>query len=249
MILHSLSRPLARIGRIGLVAPLLMLLAPRGALAQSNTADPPRRPFLFKDARGEVAAARARGDTTVTLVVASMPGQNAKAAALVQRLGGTIGYREDDVDYLRVRLPVDSVDKLVGHALIHSADVSISRLNRALGLAGSEPTVGAEGVAAARASSPATMPRTLPFATPFAAPFARDVVSIADTTKKRWPPPLPETPLLDRYDPVTDMGGMEWRRANPTFDGRGTGVAIIDQSLDALLPELRVAMTLSLIHI
>ncbi|MEO7514148.1 MAG: S8 family serine peptidase [Gemmatimonadaceae bacterium] len=263
MIQRSLSRPLARfarISRIALVAPLLMLLTPSGAQAQSPSSDPARRPFLFKDARGEVAAARARGDTTVTLVVASMPGQNARAAALVKQLGGTIGYRDDDVDYLRVRLPVDGVDKLVGHALIHSADVSISRLSRALGLAGGEPAAGADGLAAARASSPAAMPETLPFATPFAtpfaapfatpfatlsaAPFARDVVSIADTTKKRWPPPLPETPLVDRYDPVSDMGGTEWRRLNPTFDGRGTGVAIIDQSLDALLPELRVAITI-----
>lgn len=223
-------------------------LVPRAAAAQPRgdalRGDPPRRPFLFKDARGEVAAARARGDTMVTLVVASMPGQNAKAAALARRLGGKVGFRDDEVDYLRVRLPLDSVDRMVGHALVHSADVSISRLGRALGLAGSAPTVDGDTPIATPHSPPAATPETLPFANELAAPFARGVVSVADTTRKRWPPPLPETPLIDRYDPITDMGGVEWQRANPTFDGRGTGIAIIDQSLDALLPELQVAMTI-----
>lgn len=224
-------------------------LVPFAAAAQARSdalrSDPPRRPFLFKDARGEVAAARARGDTMITLVVASMPGQNAKVAALARRLDGQVGYRDDDVDYLRVRLPLDSVDRVVGHPLVHSADVSISRLSRALGLAGSSPMPDTEAPMATTLASPTARSVTLPFANPFAAPFARGEMSLADTTKKRWPPPLPETPLLDRYDPITDMGGVEWRRANPTFDGRGTGIAIIDQSLDALLPELQVAMTIS----
>jgi len=223
--------------------------------------DPPRRGFLFKDARGELAAARARGDTGVTLVVASMPGANAKAAALVKQLGGTVRYRDDDVDYLRIFLRVDSVDRLVGHPLIHSADVSISRLSRAFGLANETPAGAVtgqaspdvlptamndwRGVHAPRPASQVAMMFGAPFA-PWstAHSWAMNTVAARDTVRKRWPPPLPETPLVDRYDPVTDMGGTEWRRQNPTYDGRGTGIAIIDQSLDALLPELQVAVTL-----
>ena len=37
-------------------------------------AEVPRRPFLFKDARGEIVQARARGEKEVLLVIASMPG-------------------------------------------------------------------------------------------------------------------------------------------------------------------------------
>lgn len=197
---------------------LLLLLGTSTLFAQVKS-DPPRRPFLFKDARGELAAARARGDTMVTLVIAAMPGANVRAAKLAGQLGGTIRYRDDVVDYLRVRIPVDSVDRLVRDASVHSVDVSISRSSRALGLAG-EPT----GYGAADHSS-------LP--------------SLAvDTIKGQWPPVLPETPLINRYDPVSDMGGLEWRKAHPTFDGRGTTVAIIDQSLDALLPELQLATTI-----
>lgn len=198
----------------------LALLVSRSDLAaqkQQRSSDPPRRSFLFKDARGEIAAARARGDTTVLLVVASMPGANAKVARLVQQLGGTIRYRDDDVDYLRVRVPVDSVDRVVRDPHVHTADVSISRLTRSFGLAG--------------AAVPAT-------------PVAQADALPADTTKKRWPPTLPETPLVDRYDPLTDMGAVEWRKANPTFDGRGTTIAMIDMSMDPLLPELQVATTI-----
>lgn len=194
--------------------------------------DPPRRPFLFKDARGELAAARARGDTMVTLVVATMSRANARAARLVTRLGGTVGYRDDDVDYLRVRLPVDSVERFVRDPLVHSADVSISRLSRAFGLANTGDGSFATG----------DERRTTP-GLPFDAWSAARVFQ-ADTVRRPWPPVLPETPLVDRYDPLNDMGGVEWRKANPTFDGRGTTIAIIDQSLDPLLPELQVATTL-----
>ncbi|MGH7712321.1 MAG: S8 family serine peptidase, partial [Gemmatimonadaceae bacterium] len=185
--------------------------------AQQRSSDPPRRNFLFKDARGEIAAARARGDTTVLLVVASMPATNARVARLVIQMGGTVRYRDDDVDYLRVRVPVDSAEPLARSALVHSADVSISRMSRAFGLAD------------------AVNPR-LPSAPPDALP--------SDTLKQKWPLPLPETPLVDRYDPLTDMNAIEWRKAHPTFDGRGTTIAMIDMSMDPLLPELQVATTL-----
>ncbi|MFN8582803.1 MAG: hypothetical protein U0163_17730, partial [Gemmatimonadaceae bacterium] len=204
----------------------LVLSAPslgaQGKSAPTVKSDPPRRPFLFKDARGELAAARARGDTNVTLVIAAMPGANAKAAALLTSLGATIRYRDDDVDYLRASVPVDKVERVVRDSLVHSVDVSLSRGSRAFGLAD----------ASASSEGPNVVPSSFPF------------LPQGDTTRKAWPPPLPETPLLDRYDPLTDMGAIEWRKAHPTYDGRGVTIAIIDQSLDALLPELQVAMTL-----
>ena len=47
---------------------VLILLLPVDLLAQAS-----RRPFLFKDSRGELAQARARGEADVLLVIASMP--------------------------------------------------------------------------------------------------------------------------------------------------------------------------------
>ena len=219
--------------RVRILAPALLLFSlglAREGPAQYRS-DPPRRPFLFKDSRGELAAARARGDTMVTLVVATMPGANARAARLVTRLGGVVRYREDDVDYLRIRLPVDSVERFVSDPLVHSSDVSISRLSRAFGLADGPPDTAGDVTRPAASELPSDS-----WAPPHRFP--------ADTIKRTWPPVLPETPLIERYDPVTDMSGVEWRKANPTYDGRGTTIAIIDQSLDPLLPELQVATTL-----
>jgi hypothetical protein len=206
--------------------PLLLVMLSLGwntAAAQ----DPPRRPFLFKDARGELAAARARGDSTVLMVMAAMPGRNPQLASRIGALGGTIQFRSDDVDYLRARVPVDQVDVLVGDPALHSADISIRSGPRVFGqLAGGGGAFGASAV-----ETPGLLPfeavrRPMPADTPV------------------WPPQWPAAPLLNPYNPLTDMNGVEFRRLNPTFDGRGVTLAMIDQSMDPLLPELQHALTL-----
>ncbi len=93
-------------------------------VAQAASAQTPRRPFLFKDAREDLITARMRGEKDVLLVIASMPGANARLAKTLTAMGGTIEYRDDDVDYLRARFPVDSVEKLVRSANVHSLDIS-----------------------------------------------------------------------------------------------------------------------------
>ena len=62
-------------------------------------------------ARGSLVLKRAQseGATTVTLIVASKPGQNGAVAERVAALGGTVRYREDDIDYLRVVIAIDKV--------------------------------------------------------------------------------------------------------------------------------------------
>ena len=70
------------------VVTLALLLSVSTASAQV-----PRRPFLFKDARGELAQARARGESDVLLVIASMPGQNRRVAEAVSGMGGKVQFR------------------------------------------------------------------------------------------------------------------------------------------------------------
>ena len=185
---------------------LLSLITPPTA-----EAEPPRRPFLFKDARGELAQARARGESEVVLVMAAMPGRNARLAAAIEGMGGRIGFRFDEVDYLRAWVPLDRVEELADHPDIHSVDVSITNRSRSFGLAGGD------------ALSPA---RPLPS---------------ADTI---WPPVLGDQPLSNRYSPLGDMRALEWREQNPTWDGRGVTVAMIDMLPDMLLPELQTARNL-----
>ena len=191
--------------RIPLVLALVWIVAAPSLLAQV-----PRRPFLFKDGRSEIAAARARGDHAVTLVIASMPGANARLARTITELGGTIRFRDDDVDYLRARVPVGSVERLEQHPALHSVDVTKPQRVR--------ETNDNEGDDGAKLST--------------------------DTTKRVWPPELSDYPLANRYSPLADIGAAEFRKANPTFDGRGVTIAMIDLNADPLLPELQVATTL-----
>jgi len=123
---------------------------------------------------------------------------------------------------------VDSVEKLASDPSIHSLDITISGTGRTF------TTDAASGVAASGDG-----PAGLPVAELQIPRFSRD-----DTTKRVWPPKLPDFPLTNRYDPLTDLNAVAFRKAHPTFDGRGVTVALIDLSLDPLLPELQVARTL-----
>lgn len=189
-----------------LVAGLLLLLVS----ATQVSAQAARRPFLFKDARSELAAARARGDKDVLLVIASMPGANANVAKTITSMGGSVQFRSDDVDYIRARLPVDRVDALAAERSVHSLSISVSPSQQGGGGGG------------------------------------ENTITATDTTKKRdWPPPLLSWyPIQNRYDPLADLRALDWRRRNPTFDGRGVTLAMIDMSMDPLLPELQSALTL-----
>lgn len=190
---------------------LLSLFLPMDAGAQA-----PRRPFLFKDARGELAQARARGEADVLLVIAAMSGRNAQVAGAVARMGGEVQFRADDVDYIRARLPIEQVEALMALPDVHSMDLSIVSRSRSFDRAGGGPLT----------------PPSLPGA---------DQTPPADTL---WPPVLTDRPLTHRYSPMGDVRATELREANPTYDGRGVTIAMIDMSPDMLLPELQTAMSL-----
>lgn len=117
---------------------ILGLATPPGADAQ-----PVRRPYLFKDARGELAQAIARGDAEVVVVIASMAGRNARVAAAIEAMGGRIGFRFDEVDYVRAWVPLQGAEDLADHPDVHSIDVAIANRPRSFGLAGGSPADGA----------------------------------------------------------------------------------------------------------
>ena len=218
--------------RIPVVLALAFFLVTSAASAQV-----PRRPFLFKDARGELAQARARGEADVLLVVASMPGQNRRVAEAVAGFGGHVQFRDDDVDYLRVRMPVDRVEALVAHPGVHSVDVSITEVSRAFGMPGQSQ----EGGPALPSDGEALEPSRDARSTTSGGPSPRQPT---DTIPEVWPPVLSDYPLTNRYSPRGDLRATELLEANPTYDGRGVKVAMIDMNPDMLLPELQEARAL-----
>src|SRR5688500_109332 len=77
-------------------------------------------------ARGEMVlkGVQSEGASTVTLIVASKPGQNRAAASAIAALGGTVRYREDDVDYLRVVISPDKVKSVAALNSVQAVDIS-----------------------------------------------------------------------------------------------------------------------------
>src|SRR5688572_30609720 len=75
----------------------LLVALPMAVLGLGTlVAQVPKRPFLYKDARSELATLRARGDTVVVVLIAAATGANDQVVAAVERLGGAVQYRDDD---------------------------------------------------------------------------------------------------------------------------------------------------------
>src|SRR6185503_3868528 len=202
----------------------LASIAPRSASGQLA---PARRPFLFKDDRGDLATAHARGDKEVTVIIAAMPGATGQLARTIQAMGGTIRFRDDQVDYIRARVPVDSVERLSHDTSVHSLDITMKGADRGFGASGTESFAPAD---------------VLPFA-----PASRlniEARAAGPDTGSVWPPKQSDYPLAHRYDPLRDMNGVGFRKQHPTWDGRGVTLALIDNNPDPLEPELQQARTL-----
>ena len=217
------ARALRRIARLTRTVPAALLLALPAA--SSAAAQVPSRPTLFKDSRAELAQARARGEEDVLLVMAAMPGRVGELASAVEAAGGDIQYRDDEVDYLRARVPLEGITPITAHPALHSVDVSLTPGRpRAFALADAEPGEGPvrpAGEVEAGGSVPATAP--------------------GDTI---WPPVLSDRPLTERYHPWGDTRALSFLEAHPTYDGRGVKIAMIDMNPDMLLPELQTARSL-----
>lgn len=75
---------------------------------------------LRKGDRERLIAAKVQGKSDVTLMIAAKPGMNAVAAREITDLGAVVRFREDAVDYLRARVPLDRVSEI---ARLNSVEV------------------------------------------------------------------------------------------------------------------------------
>src|SRR5215212_12195268 len=79
---------------------------------------------LSKHARELLAEAIANGKSTVTLLVASSPGSNNKVASGIQKLGGVVRYREDDISYVSATIPTGKVEAIAALSGVQSLDLN-----------------------------------------------------------------------------------------------------------------------------
>ena len=78
---------------------------------------------LGKKDRELIATAIAQGKPTVTLLVSTASGANSRVEAAVKGLGGSIGYREDSIGYLRAVVPTGKAGSVPGIAGVDAVDV------------------------------------------------------------------------------------------------------------------------------
>jgi subtilisin family serine protease len=157
------------------------------------------RGFL-KAEHQRLVEAIARGDTEITIIVASKAGENNEVASDITHLSGTVEHQDNAVSYLRATVPVDRAVEISTLDGIQGID-----LDEVIDLGDPRP----EG-----ASNPT--PQT---------------------------PPGASTPRNNPYMPIGDTGAAQFVTTNPTWDGRGITVAIVDSGVDLSHPSLNTTST------
>jgi subtilase family protein/pre-peptidase len=108
---------LIRVALLSAGAALTLVLAAATAPAKSPGGK------LSKDEAALLRQARAEGKDSVVLLIAAQPGQAGTVAGGLQSLGATVGYRDDQLGYVRATVPLDKVEQAFALAGVQSADV------------------------------------------------------------------------------------------------------------------------------
>ena len=108
-------------GRVALAAGVLTaafaLVLIAGATAAGNGKG------LSKEDKAALAQARVDGQSNVSVLIASKPGANASVVSALEGMGGAIRYRDDQLDYIRVRIAADKVDAVSKLEGVQAANV------------------------------------------------------------------------------------------------------------------------------
>ena len=115
------KRVAALMALVCVVLPAVLATAAAGTVNAVSQAGSPVE--LSKHERGLVLAARAKGEDSITLMVASKSKANAKVAKDLESLGATVVYRADNLDYARASVPLDKLDAVLRLEGLLAADV------------------------------------------------------------------------------------------------------------------------------
>ncbi|HEX6919702.1 MAG TPA: S8 family serine peptidase [Actinomycetes bacterium] len=137
---RSLRRRAARTGAALVTLGALVAAGATALPAQAAPSGGSTKSQLGKHDRELLAEARAAGERTVTLLIASAPGKNSTVASALAAMGATVVKREDAVDYLRARVAIGSAEKAANLSGIVAAD-----LDEVVPLEDPRPDAGASG--------------------------------------------------------------------------------------------------------
>ncbi|MGI8737864.1 MAG: hypothetical protein DLM53_00320 [Candidatus Eremiobacter antarcticus] len=83
------------------------------------------RSFFYKDSRADLAQAKANGVQDVSLVFAAKRGMNGVLALAIEASGGTLRVRDDAINYIRARVPLNQIDVIIQSGAVESAAFNV----------------------------------------------------------------------------------------------------------------------------
>ncbi|MEE1753645.1 S8 family serine peptidase [Streptomyces sp. SP18CS02] len=160
-----------------------------------------------------LAAAEAGGEKTVTVMVATAPGQTEQVAAQLDAVkGATLGTTYDKLGYVRATLPTATAETALTAAAKLSSVQGID-LQHEIVLDDPSPDAGTTAGSGAAGSATA------------------------------YPAPDAKTPAKNPYNPSFETGAVDFVKKNPKADGRGVTIGILDSGVDLGHPALQRTTT------
>ncbi|MFF9812136.1 S8 family serine peptidase [Streptomyces sp. NPDC014006] len=230
--------------------PIPLALAADGAATSVPTADPGVKPAhdkLGADDADRLAEAKADGDKTVTMMIATAPGQTEQVAEKLDDQGGLVGRTYDKLGYVRATVPTGKADAAIAAAAklssVHAIDLKqeIPLDDPAPNAQAAKSSAGTAKYPGPGKDTPAENPYNPSFETG-AVDFVEDhpkadgrgvTIGILDSGVDLGHPALQKTTTGERKivdwvtatDPVAD-GDATWRRMStqvggPTFTAAG----------------------------
>ncbi|MFB7336591.1 S8 family serine peptidase [Streptomyces adustus] len=212
-----------RVVRIAVAAGLVAALSAAGPIPMAfsagqapATADPGVKSAdekLGSDDADRLAAAKAHGDKTVTMMVATAPGATEQVAEKLDAVkGGSVGRTYDKLGYVRATVPTGQADAAIAAAAKLSSVQAID-LRQEIKL--DDPTPSADTVQGAKSTS----------------------------SKGTYPAPGKNTPAENPYNPSFETGAVDFVKDHPKADGRGVTIGILDSGVDLGHPALQKTTT------
>ncbi|MFE9632916.1 S8 family serine peptidase [Streptomyces sp. NPDC006463] len=212
-----------RAARVAAAAGLVAALAATGAapVFAASGADKPGTNPAVKSADQKIGSAdaellqeaKAKGDATVTVMVATAPGQTKQVADQLDAVqGASVGRTYDKLGYVRATLPTGKAEAALKAAAKLSSVHGID-LRHEIQLPDPRPdTHGESG-------------------------------TVKKTAAETYAAPDKNTPAKNPYNPSFETGAVDFVAKNPQADGRGVTIGILDSGVDVSHPALQKTST------
>ncbi|MEU2389728.1 S8 family serine peptidase [Streptomyces sp. NPDC007369] len=216
-----------RVARVAAAAGLVAALAATGAVPAfaatgpgTGTGTPGTGPAV-KSAEQKLGSAdaellqeaKAKGDATVTVMVATAPGQTKQVTdQLTSVQGASVGQANDKLGYVRATLPTGKAEAAL-KAAAKLSSVHAMDLKHEIQLPDPRPDAGKESGQAQK------------------------------TASENYAAPDKNTPAKNPYNPSFETGSVDFVAKNPQADGRGVTIGILDSGVDIAHPALQKTTT------